>query len=198
MTETLIVTELPEHACAAWPALPRLSPDDYLTQRERVDARGQLVVNLAPSYRYLSAGYYCSLLAEARSQRVIPSVRTIEDLSRKTLYGLAIQNLPAPAAGSSHDPPDTHRLVLHSYFGFSSRPEFDELCRRLFERFPAPILRIELRNGGNWHVGRLALVPRARLPESEREVFAQAFQRFVGRRWRRRTRRPNRYRYDLA
>ncbi|MDN5874599.1 MAG: RimK family protein, partial [Sinobacteraceae bacterium] len=119
-------------------------------------------------------------------------------LSRKTLYGFAIQNLPAPAATNAGNSPDTQRLILHSYFGFSPLPDFDELCRQLFERFPAPILRIELQYRDNWHIGRLALVPYARLPTSERETFTRAFHRFAGRRWRRRTRRMNRYRYDLA
>lgn len=37
---------------------------------------GQRVVNMCDTERYLSRGYYCSLLAEARGQKVIPTVST--------------------------------------------------------------------------------------------------------------------------
>jgi len=77
MAEPLIVMARGDRPAGEWPAVPSLEPGDYLDGRERSDARGKLVVNLAPTYRYLSTGYYCSLLAEARAQRVIPSVRTI-------------------------------------------------------------------------------------------------------------------------
>ena len=55
--------------------------------------RNLRVLNLCRSYRYLSVGYYCSLLAEARRHRVIPSVRTLNDLSRKSIYSLDIEDL---------------------------------------------------------------------------------------------------------
>ena len=40
------------------------------------------VINLCRHYKYLRHGYYCSLLAEARGHKVIPSVRTISELAR--------------------------------------------------------------------------------------------------------------------
>jgi hypothetical protein len=68
---------------------------DYLKQsairrRRGADAGHQ---PLCRSYKYLGAGYYVSLLAEARGHKVIPSVRTINDLRRRSLYGLDIEDL---------------------------------------------------------------------------------------------------------
>ena len=51
------------------------------------------MINLCRSYKYLGHGYYCSLLAEARGHKVIPSVRTISELTKKSLYGLALDDL---------------------------------------------------------------------------------------------------------
>jgi len=198
MSEPLIVMARGDRPAGDWPALPSLEPAEYLGGRERSDARGKLVVNLAPTYRYLSTGYYCSLLAEARAQRVIPSVRTIEDLSRKAIYGLATRNLSRLVSRLERTDSDGERLVFYSYFGFSPLPGGGELCRQLFERFPAPILRIELRRRKRWRIGRLDLVAYGRLPASERENFLEGFRLFLGRRWRRTPRATNRFRYDLA
>lgn len=50
----------------------------FLTGGAEVSGDGQTVINLCRSWRYLSRGYYVSLLAEARGQRVVPSVQDIE------------------------------------------------------------------------------------------------------------------------
>ena len=198
MAETLIVMEANQKPGGDWTDLSGLAPTDYLAGREGSDGGGKLIVNLASDYRYLSTGYYCSLLAEARSQRIIPSVRTIEDLSRKTIYGLTTRNLSRLARHLSPDDESTRHLTFYSYFGFSPRKGGGELCRQLFEHFPAPILKIELALRKEWEVSRLTLVPLRRLPSSEQDNFIEGFRRFLGKRWRRSSRARNRYRYDLA
>ncbi|HYW77821.1 MAG TPA: RimK family protein [Gammaproteobacteria bacterium] len=198
MAETLIVIEPGQKTNSVWPALQALSPGDYLAGCESSDGGGKLIINLASDYRYLSTGYYCSLLAEARSQRIIPSVRTIEDLSRKTIYGLTTRNLSRLARQLSPEDESARQLTFYSYFGFSPRKGGGELCRQLFEHFPAPILKIELVLRKEWEVSRLTLVPLRRLPASEQDSFTEGFRRFLGKRWRRSSRTRNRYRYDLA
>lgn len=199
VANTLLILDSP----GLWPAentpAPCYSPADYLAGQNGTASSGQLIINLARGYRYLSTGYYCSLLAEARGQRILPSVRTIEDLSRKTIYGLGVKHLDRPvrrliAAG---DRPQT-RLRFFSYFGYSSIPGGGELCRQLFERFPAPILRIELVRRDEWQIARLALVAVQRLSIEEQRNFRTGLERFLGHRWRRRNRISPRYRYDLA
>lgn len=198
MAETLIVMEPNQRPHGDWTVLSEFAPADYLAGHKGCDAQGGLIVNLSPDYDYLSTGYYCSLLAEARSQRVIPSVRTIEDLSRKAIYGLVTRNLTRLMSRLTVHREDARRLSFYSYFGFSSLPGGGELCRQLFERFPVPILRIELARREHWEIARLVLVPLRRLPAAEHEDFVEGFRRFLGRRWRRSNRTRNRYRYDLA
>lgn len=198
MAETLIVIEPSQRPPGDWTALSAYTPADYLAGREGSDGRGKLVVNLATDYDYLSTGYYCSLLAEARSQRVIPGVRTIEDLSRKAIYGLATRNFSRLTERLAVERDNGDKLTFYSYFGFSPLAGGGELCRQLFERFPVPILRIELARRKQWEISRLALVPLRRLPAAEHGDFVEGFHRFLGRRWRRSSRTRNRYRYDLA
>src|ERR671910_330383 len=70
-----------------------LTTKDYIARPELVRTRNPKIVNLSRAYSYLGAGYYCSLLAEARSHKVIPSVKTILDLSRKSIYRYALAEL---------------------------------------------------------------------------------------------------------
>jgi hypothetical protein len=44
------------------------------------------VLNLCRSYQYLSKGYYVSLLADARGQRVFPTVEMIEQINNPFAY----------------------------------------------------------------------------------------------------------------
>ena len=84
-----------------YPSHSVISFDDYLclgTTRERVR-----VVNLCRNYRYLGSGYYCSLLAEARGHHVIPSLKTLTELSAKPLSSIQWQGMLLNGAiGSNH------------------------------------------------------------------------------------------------
>ena len=58
------------------------------------------LINLSRDCEYLGTGYYASLLAEARGHKVIPSVQTILDLGRRSLYRFALPELNAILAKS--------------------------------------------------------------------------------------------------
>src|SRR3546814_17544812 len=70
---------------------------DYIAAPQKPNGRANgaapKVINLSRSYAYLSTGYYCSLLAEARGHRVIPMVETILELKAKSLYSNALPDL---------------------------------------------------------------------------------------------------------
>jgi glutathione synthase/RimK-type ligase-like ATP-grasp enzyme len=162
------------------------------------DRPGLRVVNLSRHTQYHSAGYYASLLAEARGHRVLPSVRSLQDLSRKTIYGADLDDLDdrlqewlvaAPEGSTSGE--------LLIFFGEAQSARLQPLARSLFEYFPAPILRVELRRRERWEVAAVRPAGLRAVPEGERERFASALERFLGRRWRPGSRRRA-ARWDLA
>ena len=57
-----------------------MSAAEFLARPIDAAHASELIINLCRSYKYLSVGYYCSLMAEARGQQVLPSVKTINDL----------------------------------------------------------------------------------------------------------------------
>lgn len=77
MHTTLIVVDPAE---IVPPNFQVISFDQYLSDYPKLDEPRTRVINLCDTEHYLSRGYYCSLLAESRQHRVLPSVNTINDL----------------------------------------------------------------------------------------------------------------------
>jgi glutathione synthase/RimK-type ligase-like ATP-grasp enzyme len=73
--------------------LPTLTADEYLEGARGASARGAVVVNLCRSYAYLSKGYYVSLLADARGQRALPTLETIEQINNPFAYFRELREL---------------------------------------------------------------------------------------------------------
>lgn len=66
-----------------FPSEDIITAQEYLEQtRDSEPGKRVQVINLCRSYKYLGHGYR-SLLAEARGHKVIPSVRTISELTKK-------------------------------------------------------------------------------------------------------------------
>ena len=207
--EHVLLVDDPAQWKRDWPDQPVVHVRRYLTGPEWSERRDLRVVNLCRDTQYHSPGYYASLLAEARGHRVIPTVRTLQDLSRKVIYGPELEDLDEDLdriltrRGLA---PEGDRAEMLVFFGESQVPELRDLGRALFEAFRAPILRVELRRkdakgpkGGKatWQIARLRAVGLRAVPEGARDEFFAALTRHLGHAWRRpRDRRAPRY--DLA
>lgn len=200
MPEPLVIVENLADWKAHYPSLKVVSVRDYLSGNlEGLDEDLQ-VINLARSYRYLSVGYYTSLLAEARGHRIIPSVRTIQDLSRKAIYTLDtadLERLVRKAVGRTRQEVTVNGLELMLYFGQAPAPEWQELARQIFDIFRCPLLRVELRRQSEWSISAIQAVHLQALTAEQQGSFAEALGVFLARRWRK-PRSRTRYRYDLA
>ena len=129
--------------------LPRI----YITRPERFRARSVRVINLSRDCEYLGTGYYASLLAEARGHKVIPSVQTILDLGRRSLYRFALPELNAILAKSLSKltEPVRESVSLLIAFGNVADGRFRSFTRAVFDRFRHPLLRLVIapaRDGG--------------------------------------------------
>ena len=200
MANLLIVVEKDKDWRAYYPSDQVIPVQTYLAQGEDAgNAPGDQVINLCRSTKYLSNGYYCSLLAEARGQRVIPSVRTINDLSRKSIYGLGIGDLNKSLGrllGNDKEAPG--ELTLRFYFGQAADPALERFARQLFEQFPCPILEVTFRRSAqDWIIHELNSGSIHELHGEEEDRFATALDGFSRKVWRRPKARK-RYRYDMA
>src|SRR6185295_9060347 len=101
----------------------------YLAEAESGNAGTVRVLNLCRTGRYQGRGYYVSLLAEARGQRPVPDVKTIEDLrSEAYVRALAAEIQPLVEETLHHDESD--RFQLDVYLG--KHPDHRALAEQLF------------------------------------------------------------------
>lgn len=161
--------------------------DDYLTGQDYFKQKNIQIINLCRSYRYLSVGYYSSLLAEARGHRALPSVRTMLDLSHKSMYSLDTGNLDAQLqkAFSKHSSSDGEESFdMDVLFGRCRYAALGSLARQLFEVFPCPLLRVSFQRHGKWRISAIKPLALQRLQADEHDDFIDAFQRYRKKRWR--------------
>lgn len=159
------------------------------------------VLNLCKSYKYLSDGYYCSLLAEARGHRVIPSIKTLNDLSKKRLYLYDLDDLQEVAEQAAkkftQNASGLKSIAFRTYFGHAKDPLFKGLSRHIFDQFPCPILEVRLTQKKIWRIESVVPVPFTDLNEAEEELFGKSLEKYSTRIWRLPGPKKN-YQFDLA
>jgi glutathione synthase/RimK-type ligase-like ATP-grasp enzyme len=173
---------------------------DYVSQQEYLKLKDVRVINLCRNYRYLTLGHFCSLLAEARNHRVLPSVRTITDLQSKSLYGLSIGDLHdviQHGVKTGKDLPPGSSVSIDIYFGQCEDDGFQDFARQVFDIFRCPILRVDFKLNGKWQVSSLRAGSLSSIPPEKELLFAQAFTAHSTKRWRT-PRAKSVSRYDLA
>ena len=118
MPKNIILVESLKDWQPDFPAMTVVTAKDYLTKPEYMECRDLRVINLCRSYRYLSTGYFCSLLAEPRRHKIIPSIKTITNLSRKSIYNLNVEDLDADIQKAlKKHPLDIKAFDLLIFFG---------------------------------------------------------------------------------
>jgi len=197
MSRLLIVVEKASDWSAFHPSANVITALDYLKQPLEGGERTQ-VINLCRSFKYLGLGHYVSLLAEARGHKVLPGVRAINDLRRRSLYGIDIEDLNAKLTRffpeGARDATDFGLLV---YFGQTSYAPLADLARQIFETFPCPILRIEFERQRVWQIASIKPAGLHTLSDAQEDAFAEALDHFSKKLWRK-PRARRKYRYDLA
>jgi glutathione synthase/RimK-type ligase-like ATP-grasp enzyme len=197
MTQTLIIVDDMADWAPFYPSDNVVLFADYLDSVRIAPQERTRVINLCRSFRYLSDGYYCSLLAEARGHHVIPSVRVLNDLGKRSLYRIQLEEVAAELDRSLGSQGPAGERVLRSYFGTTADPAFRDLARRLFDLFPCPILEITLRFRKQWQIASLRAQSHRELSDAEETEFAEALNGYSRKVWRQsRARRV--YQYDLA
>jgi glutathione synthase/RimK-type ligase-like ATP-grasp enzyme len=200
LAEHVLLVEQAGDWKAGFPRLPVVTARDYLSGGDYSAHKQLRVINLCRSYRYLSIGYYCSLLAEARGHKVIPTVRTIQEISSRDIYSLETEELDAlvqKLLGRKKPglQPTAYELVI--YFGQCDVKELQPLARQIFETFRCPILKVEFRLHGTWRIGAIKAPPIGTLTSEQEECFFRALEWYLSQRWRQPRARLN-YKYDLA
>ena len=90
--KTFIVTDNTKRLPQKISGVEIISSDCFFSDT-RFQSRLLKIINLCSSYKYQTSGYYVSLLASARGQKVVPSVETILETSSKFFVKLRSEQL---------------------------------------------------------------------------------------------------------
>lgn len=171
---SLFVVDNPKRWPVSIPGVEIISSRDYLTERRYSDMRAAKVFNLCHSYRYQTAGYYVSLLAEARGHRPIPSIATLQDLRSQSVVRALSEDLDERIQRMLK-PLRSKTFELSIYFGQNMAQRYAALAKALFELFPAPLLRARLeRSGTRWELRSVVVMGSNDIPEKHRPYVAEA------------------------
>ncbi len=178
------------------PRMEFISSNDYLFGKGHQDSRQLKIINLARNYGYLGAGYYVSLVAEARGHKVIPNISTMQALSKKEFYLIETDDLNAQIQKDLANISDD-KFELSVYFGRNVSKKYEKLARMFFNLFPSPCFRVYFVKQEQWILNSIKSISMDKIPESHVEAFLESLTDFSIRRWGVRARADS-ARYDLA
>ncbi len=203
MKELIVLVDNLEDWNSYYPSEHLMTVKEYLFNLNEKDSttRPTRVINLCKSYKYLSHGYYSSLLAESRGHRVIPTIKTLNDLSRKQLYLYDLDELQEVAEEAAkkftRKIDGLKAIAFRCYFGQTKETLFKTLARDVYDQFPCPILEVKLVQKKVWKIESISIIPFTELNESEEEYFALSLEKYSTIMWRLPHERKN-YIFDLA
>jgi len=199
MTGWVILVDQPKDLPNADTPHKVITTSEYLARPRLFDNARPKLVNLARSYAYQSKGYYCSLLAEARGHRVVPSVETMLELREVKLYEHALPELEDElnrcARRADFHPEGEFKLLV--CFGIAQDDRFESFGRLLFDWFRCPALELTVEPGQWLSIERIRPRTIHRLANGEGEFFRGSLHQHTKREWRDPKARTQ-AKYDLA
>jgi glutathione synthase/RimK-type ligase-like ATP-grasp enzyme len=203
VAKIIVIVEKLKDWNSYYPVEQLMTPQDYLVNWDEKlydtkDTKERIkIINLCRNYKYLSNGYYCSLLAEARGHSVIPSVKAINDLSRSFLYSLETEDLDNDIQKAFKNQPPGDGVTVTIYFGKTDKEQLQDVARQIFDLFPAPILNVDFEWDKKWEITSIRTGSLNALSNTDEDKFAGALDEYSGKIWRK-PKAKKKFRYDLA
>ncbi|MEQ9616757.1 MAG: RimK family protein [Phycisphaerales bacterium] len=176
----LLVVDNPKRWPLELPGTEIVSSYAYLSDLDLANGRGRKVFNLCRSFKYQAAGYYVSLLAEARGHRPLPSVATIQDLRLAPVMKIVSEDLEELIQSNlKRIKSDTFELSI--YFGHNLAKGHDRLALALFNAFPAPLLRAKFERKDVWTMDSIRVIGVGEVSDSHRPFIVEQAKRYLKR-----------------
>ncbi len=192
----LLVVDSPKRWPLKVPGTELVSSYAYLSQPQYAQGSGRKVFNLCRSFRYQAAGYYVSLLAEARGHRPLPSLTAIQDLRLGPVVRLVSHDLEELIqSGLRRIKSETFELSI--YFGHNLAAGHERLAMAIFNAFPAPLLRAKFERNGTWRLTAVRVIGLGDVPDAHYPFVVEQAKRYL-KRVPKRSKTSTPARFDLA
>ncbi|MEZ4743146.1 MAG: RimK family protein [Bdellovibrionota bacterium] len=153
------------------------------------------IINLCHSYSYQTSGYYVSLLASARGQKVLPDIETILDVGSKHFIKLRSEQLD-DLIQKSFKGLQTDDFDLSLYFGKNTAKRYDKIAHELHKLFNVPLVRASFKRKDKWRLQKITPIGLMDVPESHIEILSEFAAEYFKKR--QTNRRLKTARFDLA
>lgn len=170
-----------------------VSFEAYLRDYPKIHEERVRIINLCDTKTYLSQGYYCSLLAEARRHEVIPSVRMINMLRQGQEQGIWFKAEKVDV----NDLNDGEQVQLLMCMGEVNDPRFQKLASSMFSRYPVPLLSVSITCFGRDVRVQLRRKGLKELNSEELDFCWQVLEQYARLTWRKQNKGKS-YRWNMA
>ncbi len=154
------------------------------------------IFNLCSSYKYQSYGYYVSLLASARGQRVIPSTATIRDFRLLNVVHSAAFDIEEEI-NRALNKEKTNSFSLKVFFGQTSTRGFKSLAMKLYQLFEAPLFRVDFIKHDKWLIKDIQVLTLPKLSDKELNHMYEFAQKYFSKKRFTKPKLTN-FKYDIA
>ena len=173
-----------------------ISVKEYINNPQYQTNSDFRVFNLCSSYKYQTYGYYVSLLASARGQRVIPNSISIRDFRiPNVIHSVAFEideltNRLLSKESGNH-------FALNIYFGQTNNKCFESLAMKLHQLFEFPLFRVDFIKNEKWIIKKLNVITLNKVTEDELDEVYDFAKRYFNKKRFRNTKLIS-YKYDIA
>ncbi len=174
----LIITENPEKWNFNDEGAAVISPSDYFSIKEYQESKAFKIVNLCRSHQYQSLGYYVSLLAEARSHKVIPEITTLQDFRFPSLIKDDAEEFDGLIQDSLKSATE-NKVTINIYFGQVADVQYSKLGILLFNLFQVPIIQGVFTKKEKWQLQTLKPLHLKDLDESGIKKLQEALHFYI-------------------
>jgi glutathione synthase/RimK-type ligase-like ATP-grasp enzyme/ribosomal protein S18 acetylase RimI-like enzyme len=154
------------------------------------------IFNLCSSYKYQSFGYYVSLLASARGQRIIPNSLTIRDFKIANVIESATYEIDE-IINKSLEKVRLKNFTLEVYFGQSIDAKYNNLSSKLYQLFEAPLFTVNFVKNEKWLIKNIEVNTLSKVPEENVKFISDFAKKYFNKKHFRKTKLIN-YKYDIA
>lgn len=183
MKSVLVLLDSPDDWKPYYETKSILTVSDYLKHRHP-GKESRLVINLSNDYSYNSEGYYCSLLAHARGDKVLPGVGVINKLESGTGVRMDrnLQKICYQWIQKNNITDDI--WYMNIYFGTCREKGLEKIARFIFDNYPCPLLKVGFNTRQRNQIETIQAIMLKDLDDPEQDFFASALDNFNKKVWR--------------
>ncbi len=150
---------------------------DYFGDEPEFRRPSARIVNLCADLEALGAAHFCSMIAEARCQSVVPTAAALINLAVDELWASVLSKINRTLS-TKPGMPRTGMRTLALFLGEFGYPELDAIGKQIYAQLPFPLLRVTFAFGPKPVVTRLKPLTLDDLTERDFERLRAALDHF--------------------